>query len=82
MMPLQRTREQPALASTPLYKQTLAHVLGYRGRFIVWSPDWMMLDDTPGLKTMVSTDYRPVPLQGSCEGRALLFERLAPRRGA
>jgi hypothetical protein len=82
MLPLARGADLPALANTAVYRETLRDVLGFRGRFIVWNPDWMDFDDTPGLQEMVIPAYQPVALHGFCNVNGLLLERVPQTRAS
>lgn len=43
-LPLQRANSNPKLKETPLYRDTLKHILSYNGRIIILQPNWFCLE--------------------------------------
>jgi hypothetical protein len=72
VLPLQRVRAAPGLPSTPIFKDTLAHLLDYRGRYIIWTPSWYAFHGAPELEEMVARGYQPLAIDDSCDGTILM----------
>lgn len=48
-LPLQRANSNPKLKETPLYSDTLKHILSYNGRIIILDPNWFCLESQDNL---------------------------------
>ncbi len=59
-LPLQRAQNNPKVALTDIYEQTLKAVLNYQGDYIYLDPSWFNLAKFPPIQAKINAEYEIV----------------------